>query len=69
MSEQPVDAVLLVGQLRVVVVVRVNADAVCKRREALLHAKLGADHGGFSAQLLGVQIPLHDLAALGDGAR
>ena len=69
MGQQPVDAILLHRQLRIVEIVRVHPNAIGERREAWLHLQARTDHGGIPAEALGPQVPLHDYAAFGHRAR
>ena len=46
-GQQPVDAVLGYGQLRIVIIVGMDPDAIGKRGESDWRLHRGTDHGGF----------------------
>jgi hypothetical protein len=70
MGEQPVDAVLRHGELRVVEVVGVDREAVGERGEARRQAQAAADHGAALSAAMPerLEVAARDVAALRGGA-
>ncbi len=66
MGEQAVDAIFRDGQLRVVIVVGMNRDAVGERREACRQAQIAADdrRSGLSGDTQRVEVTANDVRGL-----